>query len=327
MSACDRCHSRKIRCDNKTPCLPCQKCNAECQRRIVPEFFGYDSASVSVDDDREAPQPPDDPVEGDSYTAPLPGNHNIQSTTHLPETQPAFRPGTLPFTSHRLFPESDISVSQQADTSPLTRPDSRSPNRDGGALEFAKGADRSFDSIRDMSLATIIDHEEPSVFNNPPLVNSVVETNSASAQSTPSTQVIPSASTRNTSYSSFSSEGVPHFSYYSYLDNEETAPGFAEHRATIQSILHDAVIERYFQLFHPQWPLLHKETFQQNPGQLELLLSVALLGSMLEENPTKLDALKSLHKAVLWRLEAKMRQVCADMSISKSAKINITVAI
>jgi hypothetical protein len=97
-----------------------------------------------------------------------------------------------------------------------------------------------------------------------------MESNSISAQSTPA---IPSTTTRNTSYVSIPPDGETYLSYYICLDDDEAAAAFAEHRSTIQSSLQDTIIAQYFQLFHPQWPVLHQETFQRNPGDRTSLLS------------------------------------------------------
>jgi hypothetical protein len=292
---------------------------------MPPEFLGDDCSFVSVDNDREAPRPLDDPAQYHFHTT-LSSNNNLQTPTSLPESQPTFSHGTLPFiTDHERYSQSNISLAQQAeDVSPLTRPDSNGPDHDRGSLEFAKESDRPFQSIRYMALATVINREEPSAFNGPAVVDSVVETNSTSAQLA---QHVPSAASHNdtymTCYSNFASEGPTHLSYHSYVDDKDPAAAFSEHRSTIQSTLQDAIINRYFRLFHPQWPVLHQETFQQNPGPPELLYSVALLGSLLEGDPTKLDALKALYKAVSWRLEVKIRQVRTITSITESPKINI----
>lgn len=238
--ACDRCHKRKVRCDNKTPCLPCQKYNTSCRRS--------NAAAVAVDHET--------PTEG-SQPSPTTTQQHIDDIA-LP----------TPSTSHDV--------------------------------NFNTAVDENFDIISPIKLNPLEAGDVPT----PSFVNSALMDPIASTDYSPGQ----SMSTQNSNYA-INEEQTTYELCYAIAEQEQD-PLYLVHRSTIDNIMRDESYQSYFGSLHPQWPILHHETFRRCLASAEVRYSIALLGALLDDSPTDLPPLKALHQTVLMKVQEKITQVC-----------------
>ncbi|CRG83351.1 Cutinase transcription factor 1 alpha [Talaromyces islandicus] len=257
--ACDRCHKRKVRCDNKTPCRPCQKYDASCRR----------SNATGVVADHELPAMT--PTEG---TQPSP-----MTTTHQQHVEDTALP--TPSTSN-----------------------------------FNSALDDNFDIISPIKLNPLEGGDVPT----PPFVNSGLIDPAASTICSPQQ----SLDAQNSNYAT-EEEQTTYELYYAIAEQEQD-PLYLVHRSTIDNIMRDESYQSYFGSLHPQWPILHHETFRRCLASAEVRYSIALLGALLDESPTDLPPLKALHRTVLMKVQEKITQQYENPSPDPTGRLHLELA-
>ncbi|KAH8690289.1 hypothetical protein BGW36DRAFT_69406 [Talaromyces proteolyticus] len=253
--ACDRCHKRKVRCDNKTPCLPCQKYNAPCTRS---------GAAAAIDPDASYTSTPADEFNG-SLTSPMTAATTQQHIEDLSLPTP--------------------STSYEMSVNPSTFPNvSHNPK-----------------AIPPIKFASLEANDVPT----PSIVNSLPIEPLTSTGYTPG-QSVGAQSSHPGDYATEDEQTT--YELYHAIAQQEQDPSYLVHRSTIDRIMRDECYQSYFSLLHPQWPILHHETFRRCLASAEVRYSIAFLGALLHESHTDLNELKALHQTVVTKVLEKITQ-------------------